>query len=144
MLDPLRHSGGFADLVGYRLVAWRESYAEIAVTLGLEHLNRSGVMHGGVITTMIDAACGYAGCYSANPEPPLRAFKLSLETQFVASAEAGSTLTVKAEKTGGGRKVFFSRAQVVDQDGRLIGQGSGTFRYRGGLPEPWATRPSGP
>ena len=130
MLDSLRHRGGFADLVGYRLEAWRENYAEVTVTLGPEHLNRSGVMHGGVLTTMIDAACGYAGCYSADPDQPRRAFTLSLEAQVVASAKAGSTLTVKAEKTGGGRQIFFSRAQAVDQDGRLVGQGSGTFRYR--------------
>ena len=93
-------------------------------------MNRSGVMHGGVLTTMIDAACGYAGCYSAEPDAPRRAFTLSLETQFLAAAETGSTLTAKAEKTGGGRQIFFSRAQAVDQGGRLIGQGSGTFRYR--------------
>ena len=130
MLDPLGPTGGFADLVGYRLTAWREDSAEVTVTLGAEHMNRSGVMHGGVLTTMIDAACGYAGCYSADPDRPKRAFTLSLETQFVASAEAGSRITVKAEKTGGGRKIFFSRAQVVDQDGRVIGQGSGVFRYR--------------
>ena len=66
----------------------------------------------------------------AEPEPPRRAFTLSLETQFLAAAEIGSTLTVTAEKTGGGRQIFFSRAQAADQDGRLIGQGSGTFRYR--------------
>ena len=130
MLDPLQHSGGFADLLGYRLTAWREGYAEITLTLAAEHMNRSGVMHGGVLTTMIDAACGYAGCYSAEPDPPRRAFTLSLETQFLAAAEIGSTLTVTAEKTGGGRQIFFSRAQALDQDGRLIGQGSGTFRYR--------------
>ncbi len=130
MLDPLRHSGGFADLVGYRLAAWREGYAEVTLTLSPEHMNRSGVMHGGVLVTMIDAACGYAGCYAADPGQPRRAFTLSLETQFLASAEAGSTLTVKAEKTGGGRQIFFSRARVVDQDGRTVGQGSGVFRYR--------------
>ena len=129
MLDPLRHSGGFADVVG-RLTAWREGCAEVTVTLNAEHMNRSGVMHGGVLTTMTDTACGYTGCYTAKPDQPRRTCTLSLETRFLAEAESGSTITVTAEKTGGGRQIFFSRAQAVDQDGRPVGQGSGTFRYR--------------
>ena len=131
MLDPLRHSGGFADLVGYRLTAWRDGYAEVTATLGAEHMNRSGVMHGGVLTTMIDAACGYAGCYAAAPEVPRRAFTLSLDCHFTAAAAAGDRLSVSARRTGGGRQVFFSRAEVHDQNGRLIAQGAGVFRYRG-------------
>ncbi len=132
MNDPLLPQGGFAKLVGYRLAVWREDYAEVEVRIDKQHLNRSGVLHGGVLTTMIDAACGYAGCYSAPGAPPRRAFTLSLETHFMAAAEAGCELTVTAQKTGGGRQIFFSRAEAHDQDGRLIGQGSAVFRYRGG------------
>ncbi len=132
MKDALRQQGAFADLVGYRLTAWRDGAAEVGLKVGPRHLNRSGILHGGVLTTMIDAACGYAGCYSEAGAPPRRAFTLSLETHFVAAAEAGCDLTVTARKTGGGRRIFFARAEAHDQDGRLIGQGSGVFRYRGG------------
>jgi uncharacterized protein (TIGR00369 family) len=131
MNDPLRPQGGFANLVGYRLAAWREDYAEVEAQVGEQHLNRSGVLHGGVLTTIMDAACGYAGCYAPETAPPRRAFTLSLNSHFVAAAEAGAQLTARAHKTGGGRQIFFARAEVVDQDGRLIAQGEGVFRYRG-------------
>ena len=131
MEDALRQHGAFADLVGYRLTDWREGAAEVSLEVGPQHLNRSGVLHGGVLTAMIDAACGYAGCYSAPGAPPRRAFTLSMETQFVAAAEAGSRLTVTARKTGGGARIFFARSEARDQEGRLIGQGSAVYRYRG-------------
>jgi uncharacterized protein (TIGR00369 family) len=130
MKDPLQPEGGFAALVGYRLGRWREGHAEILLDVGTRHLNRSGVLHGGVLTTMIDAAGGFAGCHSAEPGVVRRAFTLSLDCHFVTNAPAGSELTASARKTGGGRQIFFSTIEVHDQDGRLIAQGAGVYRYR--------------
>ena len=131
MTDPHRPKGGFADLVGYELGDWRRDHAEIRLEVEARHLNRSGVLHGGVLTTLIDTACGYAGCFAGEAEAPRRAFTLSLDCHFVATAVAGARLTASASKTGGGGRIFFARAEVRDQDGRLIGQGAGVFRYRG-------------
>ncbi|MDH3793299.1 MAG: PaaI family thioesterase [Rhodospirillales bacterium] len=131
MKDPLQPEGGFAALVGYRLGRWREDHAEILLDVAERHLNRSGVLHGGVLTTMIDAAGGYAGCHSAEPGVARRAFTLSLDCHFVTNAPAGSELIASARKTGGGRQIFFSTIEVHDQDGRLIAQGAGVYRYRG-------------
>ena len=46
----------FRDLVGYGPVAWREFYVELALDLDVRHRNRSGIAHGGVIATLLDAA----------------------------------------------------------------------------------------
>jgi uncharacterized protein (TIGR00369 family) len=127
--DPLRAHGGFADLVGYELVTWEEDLAEVALALDKRHLNRSGVMHGGVLTTLIDTACGYCGCHTADGEPPRRAFTLSLSSSFVGAARDGQRLTARAWRSGGGKSVFFASCEVRDQDGRLIGSGQGTFKY---------------
>ncbi len=135
MDDPLRPHGGFADLVGYRLTSWREEAVELTLTVEARHLNRSGVLHGGVLTTLIDTACGYSGCHTPEGATPRRAFTLSLNCQFIATVAAGALLTVRAVPSGGGRQVFFSRAQVRDQTGRLIGQGEGVHRYRSGSAE---------
>ena len=129
MSDLLTPKSGFADLVNYHLSDWRENYAELTLTVEARHLNRSRVMHGGVLATLIDAACGYAGCYSAEPDPPRRAFTLSLSCKFIGSAEAGSELLVQATRTGGGKSIFFATAEVADQDGRLIGRGDAVYKY---------------
>ena len=132
MSDPLRPHGGFADLIGYRLGEWREDYAEVTLEVEARHMNRSGVLHGGVISTLLDTVLGYAGTYSGEPGVDRRAFTLSLNCHFVGTAEIGHRLTASGRKTGGGRQIYFCTGEVRDEDGRLVGQGDGVFRYRGG------------
>lgn len=134
--DPARRQGGFADLVGYRLGTWKEDYAEVSLAIEDRHLNRSGVVHGGVLTTLMDTACGYAGCHCTAPGHVRRAMTLSLNSHFVAATKSGTTLTAIGRKTGGGQQIFFTTCEVVDQAGRLIAQGDGVFKYRRGSEGP--------
>jgi len=127
--DPLRSHGGFADLVGYRLENWEEDLAEVSLTVEPRHLNRSRVMHGGVLSTLIDTACGYCGCHTADGETPRRAFTLSLTCNFIGAAQEGQRLLARARRSGGGKSLFFATCEVTDQDGRVIGSGQGTFKY---------------
>lgn len=130
MSEPAGVYGPFAHLVGYRLSDFGPDTAEVSLTVEDKHLNRSGILHGGVLTTLIDTACGLAGCHRPPPEPLRRAMTLALTTQFIGPVQAGARLTARATRTGGGRQVFFSACEVRDQDGRLVGRGDGTFRYR--------------
>ena len=140
--DLIRFQGGFADLLGYELTDWQEDYAEITLEVQRKHLNRSGVVHGGVITTLIDTACGYAGNYCSVPGNVRRSLTLSLTTQFIAAAREGALLSAKGRRIGGGRSVFFADCELRDQDGVLIGKGEGTFKYRRGSESPEGHPPS--
>ncbi|MGF1528038.1 MAG: PaaI family thioesterase [Candidatus Competibacterales bacterium] len=125
-LDPLE--SGFNQLVGLCLVAWREGHAEVALTAKAHHLNRSGVLHGGVLTTLIDVACGFAGCYSPPDGPIRRAVTLSLTTSFTGPGGLGDLKAVAAVHSSG-RRIFFATAEVVDAAGNALGFGQGTYRY---------------
>ena len=89
-----------------------------------------------MLVTLIDTAAGYAGCYCAEPGRTRRAVTLSLTTSFLAPALAGATLTAKAQRTGGGQSIYFARCELVDETGRLIATGEGTFKYRRGSEDP--------
>ena len=130
MTAPLYQHGNFADLIGYRLTAWSEGAAEISFEADDRHLNRAGLVHGGVLATAIDAACGFAGCYQAPPGQGRRALTLSLTTQYLRQVAAGTRLTATAKRSGGGRTIFFSSCEVRDPEGLLVATGSGTFKYR--------------
>ena len=127
-LIPESELSGFARLIGYRLMRWELDYAEVVLEIGSQHLNRGGVAHGGALTSLIDTACGFAGCW-APPGESRAAVTLSLTTSFLAPAKSGR-LFATARKTGGGRGVFFASAEIRDAAGVLIAHGDGVFRYR--------------
>lgn len=135
-LDLSRPHGAFADMVGYHLVEWEEGRARVVLDVDDRHLNRSGIMHGGVLSTLIDVACGYAGCYCATPGHARWALTLQLTCQFMGKVEKGDRLSAEGVATGGGRSLFFSRTEVRRQDGELVGHGEGTFKYRRGSESP--------
>jgi uncharacterized protein (TIGR00369 family) len=127
-LIPDSELSGYARLIGYRLTRWEPDFAEIALELGRQHENRGGIAHGGVLATLIDTACGFAGCWA--PEGESRAaVTLSLTTQFLAPAKSGR-LIATGRRVGGGRGIFFATAEVRDADGALLARGEGVFRYR--------------
>ena len=119
----------FNQAVGLRLADWVEGRATVELDVTGDHLNRSGVVHGGVLMTMIDVACGYAGTWTAAADGARLCVTLDLTTSFVAPALAGRLTTI-ATVTGGGRKIFFARAEVRDAAGALLAMGQGSFRYR--------------
>lgn len=131
---------GFSQLLDYRLLVWRPDHAEVVLEIAPKHLNRSGVLHGGVVATLIDTACGYAGVHTAEPGRIRRAVTLSMTVSFLGQAPLGAVLTARARRTGGGRNIFFSRCEVADGEGHLIATGEGTYRYRQGSEAPPETR----
>jgi uncharacterized protein (TIGR00369 family) len=134
-LIALEPTSGYQELMGYRLVEWREGYAVLELDIGPQHLNRAGVLHGGVPASLIDTISGFCGCYCPIPGRVRRCVTLSLTTQYLGQASKGTLRTV-ARVTGGGRKIFFVACEVTAEDGTLIATGTGTFRYRTGSEDP--------
>jgi uncharacterized protein (TIGR00369 family) len=126
---------GFRQLVGYRLLDWKDGEAAITLTIGPRHLNRAGALHGGVISTLIDAAGGYAGTYCAVPGHARRCVTVSLNTQYLAQTKSG-VLTARARVRGGGKRLFIASAEVHDAAGMLLAIGEGVYRYRSGSENP--------
>jgi uncharacterized protein (TIGR00369 family) len=126
---------GFSQLLGYKLAEWRDGESVVALTIGPRHLNRAGALHGGVLTTLIDASGGYAGCYCAVPGHARRCVTVSLTTQFLAQTKAG-LLTARAHVRGGGKRLFIASAEVHDDTGALLAIGEGVYRYRSGSENP--------
>jgi uncharacterized protein (TIGR00369 family) len=122
---------GFRQLVGYKLSEWTDGAATVTLTIGPRHLNRSGVLHGGVLTTIMDATGGYAGCYCPHKGRVRRSVTVSLTTQFMGQVKKG-TITVSARLRGGGKRIFIADAEAKDSEGNVIAIGQGVYRYRSG------------
>jgi uncharacterized protein (TIGR00369 family) len=128
--DP-GHDRPFLRFLAPVLQEWRDGYVRTVLPLRGDLLNRSGVVHGGVLATMLDHACGLAGVYCAVPGNRRYAVTLSLNTSFIAQSDEGA-LTVIGERKSSGRKIYFSDAEIRTAGGVLVASGSGVFRYRGG------------
>lgn len=92
-----------------------------------EHLaNPVGVVQGGFISAFADTAMASATitnlqgrkAYTANTE---------LKISFLRSAPIGRPLTCTARVIGGGQRVTFVEAEVVDAGGTLIAKASSTY-----------------
>lgn len=127
--------GAFGRLLGIEVDFWCDGEARLLLPVRSEFLNRSGVLHGGVLTTLIDSAGGYAGTYCAKPGNVRRAFTLAMTTQFTGQASSG-TIRAEARRRGGGRRIYFADVEVFAEDGASIAFGSGTYRYRSGHEDP--------
>jgi uncharacterized protein (TIGR00369 family) len=131
--DPIEQEPitGFQDLLRYRVVEWRDGHAIIELDIADRHRNRAGVLHGGVIMTLIDAAGGFCGTYCPVPGNVRRGMSLSINTNFLGQTTEGTVRAV-ARRTRAGKKIFFTSVEVFSQDGNLIGTGEGVYRLRGG------------
>ena len=58
-MPPMRSQepGEFQKLIGYQITEWGPDFAVIELELKDKHCNRLGTPHGGVLMTLLDAAC---------------------------------------------------------------------------------------
>lgn len=132
----LKSFGAFAGDLGIRMADWALDECTLELDVGDGHLNGMGVVHGGVISTLIDVACAHAGIFCTVPGNRRTGLTASLTVNLIGSARQG-LITVKARKRGGGKTLYMSSAEVFDADGKLIATGEAVCRYRRGshLPE---------
>ncbi|QOR38807.1 PaaI family thioesterase [Billgrantia diversa] len=126
---------GYHELLGMQVVEWSEGIAVVELVADPRHLNRSGIVHGGVLTSMLDSALSLAGLHCPLPGRVRRGMTLSLTTTFVGPAGAG-VLRATGRVRGGGRKVYMACGEVTDAEGLLLAMGEGAFRRRSGSESP--------
>ncbi len=124
-------STGFHNLLGYRQASWEENIAVVELALKPEHLNLGGIVHGGVLSSLLDIVMAHAGTYSPYPEGVRRAITLSMTTTFTGQC-SGGVIRVTGIKRAGGRRIFNCTGEAHDADGNLLAIAEGTFRIRSG------------
>src|SRR5262249_33196785 len=119
------------EALGARLVSWEEGRARIELELSERHLNRQRSLQGGVMATLLDAACGYAGLYSADGSATRHAVTLQLSIAYLDKCRCG---TVIAEGTveRASKRVYFSRAELRLAGEKTLATAQGVFKYTHG------------
>lgn len=122
----------FLERLGLELVDWRSGRVEFALSPGEAHGNRTGIVQGGVVATLMDAACGYAGLFSEPGAEPRHSTTISLTINYIAPARLGDRLRILGRLSGEGRRIYFASAEVYDGSGSLIASAQGAFKRASG------------
>lgn len=120
----------FLDLIGAKRMEWCEGYSEFHLPIRGELLNRQGVLQGGVLSTLLDVACGYAGLYSQPAHVPLHGHTVSLTINFVNKGATGMVVT-KGFLVQRGRTLFFARGEAWLNGTLLLATAQGSFKLTG-------------
>jgi len=121
-------SNPFLELLGARLVEWKQGYAEMTLPISPTLKNRSGAVQGGVLCTLLDATGGYAGLYSPPGETKVHGLTVSLAVNFIANGQ-GSILTSKGFIDKAGTSVYFAHSEVWLDANILLATAIGSYRY---------------
>ncbi len=123
---------GLQNNLGYVTHVYSDR-TEIELEVGEIHLNRAGVLHGGVICVLLDSACGYAASRHLAEDVNQRVVTLTLTTNYLAAGKPGPVRAI-GRVTGGGATTIFAEGEVVDGEGNKIATASAIMRaVKGGI-----------
>jgi uncharacterized protein (TIGR00369 family) len=116
---------------------WQPLYAKTtdkAVILGLRlatpHTNSRGLIHGGLIAALTDAAMGYSCAHRMGNKFSLVTVGLSVD--FIGSAKIGEWLAIESDVIKTGSTICFAQCLVAADDS-VIARANATFRV---VPKP--------
>lgn len=131
-----KFSVGFPGLIGFEFLEWEEGRVVLGLNVEERHLNLHGAIHGGVLATLLDVAGACPGTYCPYPDRIRKALTLSMTTTFTGQAGIGPIRAIGTKRAGGSR-IYNSSVDIVDENGRLLAFGEGTFRLRTGCEDPY-------
>ena len=119
---------GTQRLIGYVVdTGAGDGTAACRLDLDDRHLNRQGMLHGGLAATLLDSAMGATGSLTVDASGRHPFTTLSLTVNYVAPGRPG-TVEARGRVTGGGRSTLFIEGALRHQDGTLIATATDVFR----------------
>ncbi|WP_224725118.1 PaaI family thioesterase [Paenibacillus vietnamensis] len=119
-----RAQSTFWGLLGCEVVQAEADKAVIRMVASEPHLNLLGIVHGGVLMSLLDNAMGLAVILAT---PGEKAVTANLNTQFLSSSRGG-TLLCEAELVHRTDRTLTLQARVTEEGGKLLAWGSGAYR----------------
>jgi acyl-coenzyme A thioesterase 13 len=95
--------------------------------IGSGHLNRNGLLHGGIMTILLDVACGYAASCSFDRASLAPVLTVSLNMLYIAPVGMGR-VTATGLVTGGGRKICYANGELRNDHNQLVASAACVFK----------------
>jgi uncharacterized protein (TIGR00369 family) len=121
----------FHSLVGVQILEWRDGFARIALDVLPKHLNGAGIIHGGMLMTLLDEAGSLCGLWCSVKGNRRFSVTVDLDCRFVGQAKGGRVFGT-GEIVSHGRSLYFTRTEITDSEGRVLAYGASSHKWRRG------------
>lgn len=128
----IRNETGAQELIGYVLDVSQQDddgnrFARCWLDIEPKHLNRHQALHGGLISSMLDNACGATASLTVDETGKAPFMTVSFDTRFLEGVRSGR-VTAQGRVRRAGRSLVFVDGELWSDDGRLLATGSGVFK----------------
>jgi len=127
--SPEGSVGPLGDVLGIVAELREPGYSRMRLTIDPAFFNPNGVLHGGVVYTLVDYGMG--GAVQAGLPEGEHCATIEVKINYLAGVREG-TLTAETSVVKQGRNIAFLESKVTDDQGRLVATASGSmFVFRG-------------
>ena len=116
--------GPFAELLGARRAHTGEGSCRFELTAESRHLNPYGVVHGGVVYSLVDYAMG--GALTSRLAPGERCATLEIKINYFRPVHLGR-MTALARVLNISRNTAYAEGEIRNSEGKMLAKASGTF-----------------
>jgi uncharacterized protein (TIGR00369 family) len=127
----------FPKHMSMELVDLRLDGATVTLKLANNHLQAFGIVHGGVLATLVDTATFWAVFLRLPDECGL--VNIDLKLNYLKPALTGR-LTAQGRAIRSGKSISYAEANVLDEDGQLLVHGTSTLMSMPGKGLPVSSR----
>ena len=114
----------YPELIGMAIAALEFDSCRIELDLAQRHLQPFGIVHGGVIATLIDTATFWAGFMRLPEDAGL--VNVDLKLNYLKAVAAGH-LRAEGRCLRAGRQISYAEASVFDASDGLVAHGTSTL-----------------
>lgn len=119
-----RNETSFWGFIGFKLLTAKEDKVEVGLVATEQHLNQMGIVHGGVLTAMMDQAMGTLSMLHWQGTPGVTTH---IDVNFLNAMTSGE-LVATAHKVHATQRTLTLRAEIHNEDGILGCISTATFR----------------
>lgn len=127
----LANDGGIGELIQRQLVDYDKDTQTVYMrfVLGDVFLNFQGVIHGGIIATLLDTVCGVTIRLGYDSQEYAGHVTLELKTSFFEAAQPGVFMG-EGRLLRLGKSIAFSEGVLKNEAGKVVACASATFKLR--------------
>jgi uncharacterized protein (TIGR00369 family) len=123
-VQDIVHASPYPALIGLRIAALEIDSCRIELELRHDHMQPFGIVHGGVLATLIDTATFWAAFMRLPEDAGL--VNVDLKLNYLKTVTKGR-LRADGECLRAGRQISYTVASVYDEAGELVAHGTSTM-----------------